>query len=173
MYGRTIVYKITAPIYILFLVAVGESTTFGSLVVCRLLAGLAGAPVLAVGAGTNADMFLPRDRALSGAFFIMMPFLGPSMGPLIVSHTYLRGQGSRANVHRSGWLRRLLQELAMDCVGEHRHRWLRIFVLPANERDIQEDCPSKTSEEARPGSTTWTQHLDLEVLEDSVQHHID
>lgn len=87
MYGRTIVYKITAPIYILFLVGVGESKTFASLVVCRLLAGLAGAPVLAVGAGTNADMFLPRNRAPATGIFIMMPFLGPSMGPLIVSYT--------------------------------------------------------------------------------------
>ncbi|KAF2169124.1 hypothetical protein M409DRAFT_52412 [Zasmidium cellare ATCC 36951] len=83
MYGRTIVYKITAPIYILFLAGAGESKTFGSLVVCRFLAGVAGAPVLAVGAGTNADMFLPRNRAPATSTFIMMPFLGPSMGPLI------------------------------------------------------------------------------------------
>lgn len=82
-FGRSSVYKVTAPVNILFLVGAGLSKTFAGLVICRLLAGMAGAPVLAVGAGTNVDLFNARDRALSTSLFIMMPFLGPSFGPLI------------------------------------------------------------------------------------------
>lgn len=77
MYGRSIVYKVTLPVCILFLVGSGLSKSFVSLCVTRILAGIAGGPVLAVGAGTNADTFLPKDRAFSSSLFIMMPFLGP------------------------------------------------------------------------------------------------
>lgn len=79
----TIVYKITAPIFMLFLVGSGFSKSTGSLLVCRLLAGMVGGPVLAVGAGSTADMYPARTRALASSIFIMMPFLGPALGPVI------------------------------------------------------------------------------------------
>ena len=72
-FGRSVVYKVSAPVYMLFLVGAGFSKSFGSLLVCRLLAGMAGAPVLAVGAGSNADMYVLHNRALATACFIMMP----------------------------------------------------------------------------------------------------
>ncbi|PPJ55175.1 hypothetical protein CBER1_05424 [Cercospora berteroae] len=83
IYGRSIVYKVTLPVCILFLVGSGLSKSFVSLCVTRILAGIAGGPVLAVGAGTNADTFLPKDRAFSSSLFILMPFLGPGLGPII------------------------------------------------------------------------------------------
>lgn len=64
-YGRSIVYKITAPAYILFTLGAGLSESFASLVICRFFAGLCSGPVLAVGSGTNADLYLPKDRAFS------------------------------------------------------------------------------------------------------------
>jgi MFS family permease len=79
----TIVYKATAPIFMLFLVGAGFSKSYGSLLVCRLLAGLTGGPVLAVGAGSTADMYPAKTRALASSIFIMMPFLGPALGPVI------------------------------------------------------------------------------------------
>ncbi|KAK3709115.1 hypothetical protein LTR37_011094 [Vermiconidia calcicola] len=82
-YGRSIVYKISAPVYILFLVGAGFSKSFAGHLVCRLLAGTVGAPVLAVGAGTSADVYPQHNRAVATATFIMMPFLGPSLGPVI------------------------------------------------------------------------------------------
>jgi len=54
--GRSIVYKVTAPVFILFLAGSGQAQTFGTLCTCRLLAGIVGGPVLAVGAGSVADM---------------------------------------------------------------------------------------------------------------------
>ena len=82
-FGRTVVYKVTGLAYILFMVGSGFSKSFASLLVCRLLAGISGGPVLAVGAGTVADTFYPQNRAVASSFFIMMPFLGPSLGPVI------------------------------------------------------------------------------------------
>lgn len=82
-YGRSVVYKVSALTYMLFILGAGFSKSFGSLLVCRFLAGALGGPVLAVGAGTNADMYLPKDRAVASSLFIMMPFLGPSLGPVI------------------------------------------------------------------------------------------
>ncbi|KAK5133739.1 hypothetical protein LTR08_007389 [Meristemomyces frigidus] len=82
-YGRGSVYKASAPIYMLFILGAGFSKSFGGLLVCRLLAGLAGGPVLAVGAGTNADLFPPQTRAISSTLYIMAPFLGPALGPVI------------------------------------------------------------------------------------------
>lgn len=82
-FGRNVVYKVTAPIFILFLAGSGLSKSFGSLLVCRLLAGIIGGPVLAVGAGTSADLYPTHNRAVATSMFIMMPFMGPSLGPVI------------------------------------------------------------------------------------------
>lgn len=82
--GRSLVYKSNALVYMLFILGAGFSTqSFGGFLVCRLLAGIAGAPVLAVGAGTIADLFPPNKRAPPSATFIASPFLGPGIGPVI------------------------------------------------------------------------------------------
>jgi MFS family permease len=64
----------------LFTLGAGFSNHFASLIVCRFFAGLTGSPALAVGAGTNADLFVPRVRAVVSSVFLMAPFLGPSIG---------------------------------------------------------------------------------------------
>ena len=86
-FGRSIVYKFTAPVFMLFLIGAGFSKSFGSLLICRFFAGTAGAPVLAVGAGSNADMYPPQTRAVAVSFFITMPFLGPALGPILGGFT--------------------------------------------------------------------------------------
>ncbi|KIW08854.1 uncharacterized protein PV09_00779 [Verruconis gallopava] len=82
-FGRHIVYRISLPISALFTLGAGFSSSFGSLLVCRFFAGATGSPVLAVGAGTLADMFPPRIRARATSSFLMSPFLGPSIGPFL------------------------------------------------------------------------------------------
>lgn len=99
MYGRSVVYKVSSCVFMLFILGAGFSKSFGALLVCRLLAGILGGPVLAVGAGTNADMYTSKSRAIASSLFIMMPvstilsctetsltlaqFLGPALGPVI------------------------------------------------------------------------------------------
>lgn len=77
--GREIIYKVSMPLYMLFILGAGFSNSFAGLLICRLLAAMAGAPCLAVGAGTVADLFEPSKMAAPGALVVMAPFLGPCM----------------------------------------------------------------------------------------------
>lgn len=86
-YGRKVVYTITPPIALLFLLGAGFAKTYPDLLICRFFAGATGAPPLAVGAGTNADLFPQQTRAVATCFFVMMPFLGPALGPVIGGFT--------------------------------------------------------------------------------------
>lgn len=86
-FGRSIVYKVTAFGYLFFILGAGFSTNFGSLLVCRLFAGIVGGPCLAVGAGTNADLYTTAERAIPSTFYALMPFLGPAIGPIIGGFT--------------------------------------------------------------------------------------
>jgi MFS family permease len=78
--GRVVVYRVTLPVSLLFTLGAGFSKNFATLLVCRFLAGVTGSPVLAVGAGTNADLYPPRYRAVSVSLFLVAPFAGPALG---------------------------------------------------------------------------------------------
>ncbi|KAJ4336711.1 hypothetical protein N0V95_008549 [Ascochyta clinopodiicola] len=82
-HGRKIVYVLSSPVFMLFTLGAGFSKSFASLVICRFFAGLTGSPALAVGAGSNADLFPPHKRARITAVFLMAPFAGPSLGPVV------------------------------------------------------------------------------------------
>ncbi|KAF2832692.1 MFS multidrug transporter-like protein [Ophiobolus disseminans] len=82
-HGRKIVYLVSSPIFMLFTLGAGFSRSLPSLLICRLLAGMAGSPSLAVGAGTNADLFVPHKRAVATSMFLAAPFTGPVLGPVI------------------------------------------------------------------------------------------
>jgi MFS family permease len=75
--GRAIVYKLSMPLYMLFIMGAGLSKTFAGLLICRTLAAMTGAPCLAVGAGTVADLFEPYKMAAPGSLVVMAPFFGP------------------------------------------------------------------------------------------------
>ena len=75
--GRAIVYKVSMPLYMLFCFGVGYSESLTTLLVCRTFAAIAGAPCLAVGAGTVADLYESRNMASGGVLVVMAPFLGP------------------------------------------------------------------------------------------------
>ena len=63
-FGRRVVYLVSLPISSFFVLGAGFSQNFASLIICRFLAGFFGAPTLAVGAGTNADLWPPVVRAV-------------------------------------------------------------------------------------------------------------
>jgi MFS family permease len=84
-YGRRIVYRVSLPLSMLFTLGAGFSKSFATLLVCRFLAGTTGSPVLAVGAGTNADLFPPKARAAATSCFLLAPFLGPALGCVVLN----------------------------------------------------------------------------------------
>ncbi|KAL1792503.1 hypothetical protein ACET3X_009010 [Alternaria dauci] len=81
--GRKPVYLIFFPLFMLFTLGAGFSKSFASFIVCRFFAGTAGSPALAVGAGTNTDLYPPHKRALTTSLFLMAPFAGPAIGPIV------------------------------------------------------------------------------------------
>ncbi|MCJ1307670.1 hypothetical protein MMC25_001318 [Agyrium rufum] len=82
-HGRRAVYLISVPIFAFFTLGAGFSQNIASLAICRFFAGFFGGPVLAVGAGTVADLWAPLQRGTVTVFFIFAPFAGPAFGPVI------------------------------------------------------------------------------------------
>lgn len=83
MHGRRYVTIISPPLAILFTVGAGFSNTFAALLTCRFFTGFFGSPVIAVGMGTQADLFPPNMIAPATAVFLLAPFLGPCLGPVV------------------------------------------------------------------------------------------
>ena len=80
--GRRVVYLVSLPLGALFVLGAGFSNSFASLAITRFFAGFFGSPVLAVGAGTNVDIWQPIHRAVATSAFLLAPFLGPAVSRL-------------------------------------------------------------------------------------------
>jgi MFS family permease len=80
-YGRRAVYTTIFLPSLLFTLGAGLAKNFTTLVICRFFAGMLGSGCLAVGAGTNSDVFIPLHRATASSIFLLSPFLGPALGP--------------------------------------------------------------------------------------------
>ena len=80
-FGRRLSYIWTIPPSLLFTLGAGFSPNFGAFLVLRFFAGASGAGCLAIGAGSNSDLWPPISRAAASAVFLLAPFLGPAIGP--------------------------------------------------------------------------------------------
>lgn len=81
--GRRVVYLISSPIAAMFTLGAGFSNTIAALAITRFFAGFFGSPALAVGAGTNVDLWAPVHRAAAASAFLLAPVLGPAIGPAV------------------------------------------------------------------------------------------
>lgn len=89
-YGRYPVYVISAPLAALFTLGSGFSQNIWTLCILRFFAGLAFSPCLAIGAGTLADVMKAHERSTPTSIYILSPFMGPSLGPVIGSFVTVR-----------------------------------------------------------------------------------
>ena len=81
--GRRIIYVSTLAVAVIFLIPCAVAKNIGTLIVCRLIDGIAfSAPMTLVG-GTLADMWKNEERGVPMAAFSAAPFLGPAIGPLV------------------------------------------------------------------------------------------
>ncbi|KAM0715133.1 hypothetical protein Q7P37_009598 [Cladosporium fusiforme] len=81
--GRKIIYVSTLSLALVFIIPCAVAENIETLLVCRLIDGIAfSAPMTLVG-GTLADMWRPEERGVPMAAFSAAPFLGPALGPLI------------------------------------------------------------------------------------------
>ncbi|KAJ9608297.1 Synaptic vesicle transporter SVOP [Cladophialophora chaetospira] len=82
LYGRKPVYIITIAVAVIFVIPCAVAQNIGTLLVCRLIDGIAfSAPMTLVG-GTLADLWKNEERGVPMAVFSAAPFIGPAIGPL-------------------------------------------------------------------------------------------
>jgi multidrug resistance protein len=83
LYGRAIMLRCCTLLFVIFNVACAVANSFGSLVVYRLLAGIAGSCPGTLGASSIADMIVREKRGAAMSAYVMGPVLGPTIGPII------------------------------------------------------------------------------------------
>ncbi|EQB57074.1 major facilitator superfamily transporter [Colletotrichum gloeosporioides Cg-14] len=88
--GRYPVYLVSLPLGGLFTLGVGFCHSFPGICILRFLAGFCLSPSLAIGSGTINETFRPSQRGLPSTIYILMPFLGPGLGPVIGSFVVTR-----------------------------------------------------------------------------------
>ncbi|CAK7219796.1 Synaptic vesicle transporter SVOP [Sporothrix bragantina] len=83
VYGRRVIYGSTLLIAVVFIIPCAVAKNIGTLLVCRLIDGIAfSAPMTLVG-GTLADLWRNEERGVPMATFSAAPFIGPAIGPLV------------------------------------------------------------------------------------------
>lgn len=83
LFGRKPVYAITMALAVIFVIPCAVSPNIGTLIVCRLIDGIAfSAPMTLVG-GTLSDLWRNEERGVPMACFSAAPFIGPAIGPLV------------------------------------------------------------------------------------------
>jgi multidrug resistance protein len=83
LFGRRIIYASTLGLAVIFVIPCAVAPNIGTLLVCRLIDGIAfSAPMTLVG-GTLADLWRPEERGVPMAAFSAAPFVGPAIGPLV------------------------------------------------------------------------------------------
>ncbi|KAI5860254.1 major facilitator superfamily transporter multidrug resistance [Durotheca rogersii] len=95
--GRRNIYISSFFLNVVFSLLGGLSVNIGMLVVFRVLSGGAAASVQAVGAGTIADIWEPRERGRAMGYFYLGPLMGPLIAP-IVGGALTEGFGWRSTV---------------------------------------------------------------------------
>ncbi|KAI0125589.1 major facilitator superfamily domain-containing protein [Xylariales sp. AK1849] len=81
--GRQAVYIMAVVLGGLFALGSGLTHSFVGLCVMRFLSGFFYGPSLSVGAGVLNETYLPIERGLPSTLFILSPFLGPGLGPVL------------------------------------------------------------------------------------------
>lgn len=81
--GRRTIYLISFTMFTLFAILSAVSTNMAMLIVMRTLSGGAAASVQAVGAGTVADIWEPKERGKAMGMFYLGPLCGPLFAPII------------------------------------------------------------------------------------------
>ncbi|CAG7939654.1 unnamed protein product [Penicillium olsonii] len=82
-YGRRPVFVISGALLSIILAGTAGAHNIETLLVLRFLAGTLGSAPLIIAAGVIADVFPPLQRGLALGIYVVAPFLGPSVGPIV------------------------------------------------------------------------------------------
>ncbi|KAE9966666.1 hypothetical protein BLS_006876 [Venturia inaequalis] len=81
--GRRTIYVVSFVLFVLWGILSAVSTNIAMFIVMRVLSGGAAASVQAVGAGTIADIWEPKERGKAMGIFYLGPLMGPFLAPII------------------------------------------------------------------------------------------
>ncbi|MCJ1482034.1 hypothetical protein MMC06_002196 [Schaereria dolodes] len=81
--GRSGVYLISLPLFMLFLLGSGLARNFATLAICRFFAGFFGGPCLVLIEGTFADVWRAHTTVSYYAILTLGPYIGAATGPLV------------------------------------------------------------------------------------------
>lgn len=81
--GRRTIYIVSFALFIVWGVLSAVAQNIAMLIVMRVLSGGAAASVQAVGAGTIADVWEPKERGRAMGIFYLGPLCGPLLAPII------------------------------------------------------------------------------------------
>lgn len=82
VYGRLPVYHVCNFLFIIWTVACAIAPSVSSLLLFRLLAGIAGSCPLAIGGGSITDLMVQERRGVAMALYTLGPLIGPVIGPV-------------------------------------------------------------------------------------------
>ncbi|KAJ8102607.1 major facilitator superfamily domain-containing protein [Lipomyces tetrasporus] len=83
VYGRNVVYIGSWIPFMLFQIGCALSKNAATLLVSRLISGIAGSSPLSNAGGTLGDIWTPAERGDAMSFFTLAPFMGPVFGPIV------------------------------------------------------------------------------------------
>ncbi|KAM0182088.1 hypothetical protein ACHAPC_006960 [Botrytis cinerea] len=86
VFGRRIVYRVTAPLALIFTLLGGCATNFATIAIARALAGLFASPCLTVGGGIISDVWnisLEKTGTTFAALFVLFVVGGTQTGPMV------------------------------------------------------------------------------------------
>ena len=81
--GRRTIYVVSFSLFLILNILAAKSINIAMLIVMRVLSGGAAASVQAVGAGTIADVWAPKERGTAMGYFYLGPLMGPLLAPII------------------------------------------------------------------------------------------
>jgi multidrug resistance protein len=90
-YGRRYVFVASGAALTATLAGTAGAQNIETLLVLRFLAGSLGSAPMAITGGLIADLFSPASRGLALGLFVVAPFSGPALGPIIGGFMAERG----------------------------------------------------------------------------------
>lgn len=82
-YGRRYVFIVSGALLTATLAGTAGAHNIETLMILRFLAGSLGSAPLVIAGGVIADLFDPLTRGLALGLYVVAPFLGPSIGPIV------------------------------------------------------------------------------------------
>ncbi|KAJ9110434.1 hypothetical protein QFC19_001560 [Naganishia cerealis] len=81
--GRKIIYLVSNALFITGTIVAGRANSMTLLILMRLVQAFGSSAVLAIGAGSLADIYERHERGSKMGLYYAVPLLGPSLGPVI------------------------------------------------------------------------------------------